>query len=140
MKNRDYGQSNLKKRLNWKLFDKKEGKNASLNKTVQSNFDKNLSTKRSGKSSNLSISGKLIKRKPTKQPSKPADIRIDPNTENEGSSFKSFKTGKLTNMRVSPVEAKQIQKSPSSFIERRHLSIQISLISKSDCKRSKDLD
>jgi len=52
------------------------------------------------KSSTRSISKKHIKKiNSTMQPIKPADVRIDPAVENEGSSFRSFKTGKLSNIK-----------------------------------------
>jgi hypothetical protein len=74
---------------------------------------------------------KFKKLQSTKQPLKPNDDKMDAMPENEGSSFKkSF----VSNHKNTPQEAK-LTKSPSSYISKRHLSIQIDLYPLSEAKK-----
>jgi hypothetical protein len=104
----------------------------SLSKKPSTNIEKTVDGKKTLNNFRSSSNYKTKKIQPTKQPSKPADVKNEAVPENEGSSFKNSKT---SNMKNTPPETK-VMKSPLAFLNKRHLSIQINLDPKSDFKQS----
>lgn len=98
-------------------------------------FEKPIEDKKTLREFRSSSTIRCKKIQSTKQPVKPADVKNEAVPENEGSSFKNSRNSLI---KYSPPEHKEPRQN-LSFIDRRHLSIQIDLYPRSEMKRSPDL-
>lgn len=115
-------------------FRQRSGSNSNKN-FLSNKIEKNKNGRKTLNNFRSSSTYKFKKLQSTKQPLKPNDDKMDAMPENEGSSFKkSF----ISNQKPTPPEAK-LMKSPSSYISKRHLSIQIDLYPLSEAKKIESL-